>query len=99
MLNKVKYRLAVKKIIALLFYIAFYTNVNAQYYYKDILSTKQITADLNAYKVLKIEAMKAKDFSAKKRLVKIINLLLYLQDLIFLTPQNLQLLTMMQVRY
>jgi hypothetical protein len=51
-----------KKIIALVFYIALCTNANAQYYYKDILSTKQITLDLNTYKENKIRKISIKSF-------------------------------------
>ena len=35
---------------------------NAQYYYKDIISNKQITADLNAYKENKIRKISVKSF-------------------------------------
>ncbi len=51
-----------RKLITILFFIATGTNANAQYYYKDIVSSKQITADLNAYKENKIRKIAIKSF-------------------------------------
>lgn len=51
-----------RKLITALFFIAFCSIANAQYYYKDIISTKQITADLNAYKENKIRKITIKSF-------------------------------------
>jgi hypothetical protein len=51
-----------RKLITAFLCVAFFINANAQYYYKDILSTKQITADLNAYKENKIRKISIKSF-------------------------------------
>ena len=51
-----------KKLLGVLTFSTICTLANAQYYYKDILSNKQITADLNTYKVNKIRKIIVKSF-------------------------------------
>ena len=51
-----------KKLLTCLIFFASCTIANAQYYYKDILSNKQITADLNTYKENKIRKIVVKSF-------------------------------------
>lgn len=51
-----------KNLITSLLFIAICYTANAQYYYKDIISTKQITTDLNAYKENKVRKIIIKSF-------------------------------------
>ena len=51
-----------KKSLTALFIFAISNIANAQYYYKDILNNKQITADLNAYKENKVRKIFVKSF-------------------------------------
>ena len=51
-----------KKSLTFLFIFAICNIANAQYYYKDILSNKQITTDLNTYKENKVRKISVKSF-------------------------------------
>ena len=51
-----------KKSLTVLFILASTTIANAQHYYKDILSNKQITADLKTYKENKVRKISVKSF-------------------------------------
>ena len=51
-----------KKLLGVLTFSTICTLANAQYYYKDILSNKQITADLNAYKENKVRRISVRSF-------------------------------------
>ena len=51
-----------KKSLAVLFLLAICITTNAQFYYKDILSNKQITVDLKAYKENKVRRISVRSF-------------------------------------
>lgn len=51
-----------KKFLSLAFFTAFGFSVQAQYYYKDILTNDQVSADMAAYKLNKVHTVKLRSF-------------------------------------